>query len=531
MVLYTTALADNRIPGMEIDVVLRPDGSAHITQIWNAETGEGTEFYLGCRDNGYLTITNFSVADDYGTYTLVEDWDVDASLEEKARKCGIVETDNGVELCWGISEYGKNRYTIEYVLHGLVGNYSDLDGFNHRFVDEMATFPTDVVLTIRMEDGSELTDELSDIWAFGFDGQIRFEDGVIRAWSESPLEDDQHMTVMVSFQKGVLSPLRTEDDSFETVKERAFDGSDYEDDLTPFEIFMIIAVIVFLIVLVIVVAVIAEMIHQAKLKKRMNNTAYFRDAPNGGNLNATYLLARCCGLCSEDTLLGAYFLRLISDGCLEPVFTHSAPKDTNLALVHAPRGADPYDDVLYTVLEAAANQDRVLQPKELEQYCQKNCKPLMAFVESCEQNGEKMLSEAGCFKGTARSGLGSLTTEGDRKLDEILGLKRFLLDFSLVQERDVREAVVWRDYMIYAHLLGIADKVAPQLRKLYPNEIHQIDQFERDILYTGHYNTILYGAYHREQQRLEAERSGGSGGRASFGGGGGFSGGGGGGTR
>ena len=34
---------------------------------------------------------------------------------------------------------------------------------------------------------------------------------------------------MVSLEKGVLSPRRTVVDSFETVKERAFADSDYED--------------------------------------------------------------------------------------------------------------------------------------------------------------------------------------------------------------------------------------------------------------------------------------------------------------
>ena len=132
-VLFSSAAsAANQVSEMEIEVALRPDGSAYITQIWSADTDEGTEFYLGCRDSGYLTITDFSVADQNDLYTFVENWDVNASFEEKAGKCGILETDEGMEMCWGISEYGENRYAIEYVLHGLVGSYSDADGFNQR---------------------------------------------------------------------------------------------------------------------------------------------------------------------------------------------------------------------------------------------------------------------------------------------------------------------------------------------------------------------------------------------------------------
>jgi len=531
VLLTPAAFAANRVPEMEIEVALRPDGSACITQVWSADTGEGTEFYLGCRDNGYLTITDFSVTDKNGPYTFVGDWDVDASFGEKANKCGILETDEGVELCWGISEYGKNRYAIEYVLHGLVGSYSDADGFNHRFVDEMNFFPTDVVLTIRNQDGTPLTDELCDIWGFGFDGQVVFEDGVIRAWSEAPLESGRHMTVMVSLEKGVLSPLRTVEDSFETVKERAFEGSDYEDDVTLGDILMTIAIILVIGVFIVLIALLSAKVRKAKLNKRMKKVNYFRDAPNGGNLNVTHRLGLCSELCEEDALLGAYLLRLISQGCLESIEDSSDARTVKLRLCRAPQSGNEYDDTLYTILEAAAGADGVLQPMELEQFCEHSDTPLIRFMDSCEQNGIQTLIRGGCMKGALLENVRSLSKKGQQELDEVLGLKRFLLDFSLIQERGVKETVIWQDYMVYALLLGIADKLAPQIRELYPEAIPQLEQYQRYISYTGCYNSLMYGAYRRERQRREAARSRGSGGRASFGGGGGFSGGGRGGTR
>lgn len=533
-------LAANQVPEMEIGVALKPDGSAYITQFWTTDTDEGTEFYLACNDSGYLTITDFSVSDQNGSYTFVEDWDIDASFEEKANKCGILETDKGVELCWGVSEYGQNRYTITYVLHDLVGSYSDADGFNHRFVDEMSFFPTDVVLTICNQDGTPLTDDDCDIWAFGFDGQIQFEDGVIRAWSEVSLESGQHMTVMMSLEKDILSPSRTVEDSFETVKERALEGSDYdpdaaldsvEEEITGGDILLAVLSFAFIIALVTAVAAAGIKLRKAKLNKRMKAVQYFRDAPNNGNLNVTYELGRHCGLCKDDSLLGAYLLRLISDGSLEPEGESDDPRQVKLRLVRSPRSENQYDDALYTVLEAAAGEDGVLQPRELEKYCDRNIKPLSRFLDSCIREANQTLIQTGCFKGAVCDGPKDLTDEGKRQLDEILGLKRFLLDFSLIHERGVKETVIWQDYMIYALLLGIADKVAPQIRKMYPEALPQIQQFERCAGYAGYYNGILYTAYQNDQYRYQASRRSGSGGHASFGGGGGFSGGGGGGIR
>ena len=528
--LCCSPAAANYVPEMELDAALRRDGSAVITQMWTADTDQGTEFYLSCHDSGYLEITDFAVSDENGPYTLLENWDVDASFEEKAGKCGVVETGEGVELCWGISEYGRRRYTVSYVLHNLAGAYSDVDGFNHRFVDEMSTFPTDVSLTIRTQDGTLLTGEDCDIWAFGYDGDIWFEDGVIRAKSRTALEGGQHMTVMVSLEKGVLSPQRQVDGSFEAVKERAFEGSDYEDSEEAgfLETLIGLALLLLFGVFLVLGFVLAAKLRKARLNRRMKAVEYFRDAPNDGKLNVTHRLGAACDLCREDALLGVYLLRLISDGALEPEETELNAKRVNLRLTRPPRSGDPYDD---TSLEAAAGADGILQAKELEWFCVQNVKPLTSFVNSCQMDADRTLIRGGCLKGAVCEGVKSLTPQGQRELDEILGLKRFLLDFSFIHERGVKETVIWQDYLIYAHLLGIADKVAPQIRKLYPDALPQVERFERCIGYAGYYNGYMYNAYAQEQRRQEAHRSGGSGGRASFGGGSGFSGGGGGGTR
>lgn len=525
------ALASNRVPELEITVALHPDGSAAVTQVWTADTDEGTEFYLACKDSGYLTITDFSVSDPDGAYAFVEDWDVNASLEDKARKCGMVETDDGVELCWGIGAYGPRRYTISYVLHNLVGAYSDADGFNHRFVDEMTTFPTSVSLTVSSEDGTPLTEANCGIWAFGYDGSIWFEDGVIRAKSGSPLESGQYMTVMVSLDKGILSPLRQTDGSFEAVKERAFEGSDYEEDAGPAEILMVVGILAAIAAVIALGATAAARMRKAKLNRRAKQVDYFREAPNHGNLNVTHRLGSACELCREDSLLGAYLLRLIGDGALEPEETGADSPQVDLRLIRPPQSGNPYDDAFYTILEAAAGADGVLQARELERLCEENAKPLAGFADSCRMDADRTMIRAGCYRGAVCENVKSLTDQGQRQLDEILGLKRFLLDFSLIHERGVKETVIWQDYLIYAHLLSIADQVAPQIRKLYPDALPQVEHFERCIGYAGYYNGFLYSACARERQRQEAARSAGSGGSASFGGGGGFSGGGSGGTR
>ena len=51
---------------------------------------------------------------------------------------------------------------------------------------------------------------------------------------------------------------------------------------------------------------------------------------------------------------------------------------------------------------------------------------------------------------------------------QLKGLKKFLLDFSRMPERNYHEVHIWEEYLIFATLLGIADKVEEQFSKLYP---------------------------------------------------------------
>jgi DNA-binding CsgD family transcriptional regulator len=112
----------------------------------------------------------------------------------------------------------------------VVAGYSDKDGVNFRFVNEqMNTTPSDVTVEIRLADGTPITDEIADIWGFGFEGKVGFADGGLVAYTESPLSAENHVTIMFALNKGILSPSRQEAGSFEEVQEKAFQGSDYDD--------------------------------------------------------------------------------------------------------------------------------------------------------------------------------------------------------------------------------------------------------------------------------------------------------------
>lgn len=65
-----------------------------------------------------------------------------------------------------------------------------------------------------------------------------------------------------------------------------------------------------------------------------------------------------------------------------------------------------------------------------------------------------------------------LSAEREAKQEEIIGLYRFLNDFSALDEKDLKYFSLWEEYMVYATMFGIADKVVAQLKVKCP-EVYQ----------------------------------------------------------
>jgi len=540
-IMSQAALAANNVSDINVDVGIYDDGSAYITQTWNCDFSEGTECYIPIENLGEMSISNFMVSDENGPYTYVEDWNINAGFEEKAGKYGIVKTDKGYELCWGIGEYGQRRYAIEYKIDKLVGGYTDFDGFNFQFINPgMGTLPTNVTVKITMQNGITLDENNCGIWAFGFGGKIEFQDGNVAAYTEKALSSDtDSVIIMLQLNKGLITPARVLDESFETVKTRAFEGSDYDsgsnsdstsgEESSPADMVVGFVIMALPILAIIVFLVLKNRKKKKKILELYNNADYYREAPISGNIEATYVLAEDFGQASDEgNIIGAAFLQLINAGCLEPLtertvgFFGKEKESISLRLVHPPELDGFTAGMLYDLLVSASGSDQILQERELEKYCQKHYEAMTKIIEAAKQYGRDTLVRMNSYDASKAAKPLGLSENGITLLQSIMGFKKYLLEFSLIGERSIAESVIWQDYLTFAALLGIADKAIEQFEKVYPT----VTQYSENAHY---YYFIAYRYRHASYDTAQAARSSGSGGASSFGGGGGFSGGGGGG--
>lgn len=72
--------------------------------------------------------------------------------------------------------------------------------------------------------------------------------------------------------------------------------------------------------------------------------------------------------------------------------------------------------------------------------------------------------------------LSNLTQKGIDEREKWRGLKKYMEDFSLLNEKEIPALEVWEEYLVYATVFGIADKVIKQLKMVYP-QIEEMDNF------------------------------------------------------
>lgn len=217
------AAEENNIQSIHLDIELHENGSATIREIRNMETYEHTELYIVLENLGDTELLDFKVEG----FTEELDWNIENSFEEKANKYGVIETDDGYELAWGITEYGSPEYQVEYTLSNLVRNLEDGQALFWNF-DSFLSLPTDR-LTLEISAPFLLEDSMLGYYGFGFEGPMTIEEGRLQ-WTGYGLDDDNDVTVLMQFPEDTFSTSTTVDMTLQEQLEMATDGSSYNDE-------------------------------------------------------------------------------------------------------------------------------------------------------------------------------------------------------------------------------------------------------------------------------------------------------------
>lgn len=525
LLLPLCAAASPKLDSLKIRVVLESNGDARITETRQMRVDdEGTECYIVIGNLTDSEVTDLQVTDETNlNYFNTGSWDIDKSRSWKTGKCGIVTKSNGYELCWGLGQPGNRTYTTNYTVTNLLKGYPDADGFNYMFVaKDLKPAPAYVRLTIESSDTLRFHQGNSGIWGFRYRGSVLFEgDSIIVAETSQPFESGSAMIVMCRFQKGMFSPAVQGSGTFEQLKARAFEGSDYEsadDDSLDFLAGLLTA---WFMAVGAALPFIPSYLTKRSLRKKVNkNLMWYRDIPMNGDLHEANKAMNALKYVGNDynNLLSASILKLINLGAIsiEKQYDQKGKLRSNFVIHELPESKEVTELLrkLHQIFKEAAGSDTVLEPSELRHYMDSTARESETedFVETLHQG-----HPASYYKYRLN------------ELRDMYGLKKFLEEFSLLNERHVQEVALWKDYMVWATLFGIADQVIKDMKKINPEYFNMdaiANQMADDVTLPMIYATMHHGT-DRVSSRLAAEAAAaGGGGSSSWGGGGGFSGGG-----
>lgn len=508
--LFIPQVKANSIKNIDMDVFVEKNGDASVTETWKTTSNEGTEIYRGYATKSY-SISNFTVSDDLGrNYEFLSDWDISGSFSDKAYKNGINYNDDGIELCWGISQYGNRTYTLKYNISNLVKQYTDNQGIYFNFLSSIKAVDS-VKITIHSDEPFSLDN--AKIWDFGNNGEINFKDGKIVLTAKN-LTESQYIVGLVRFEHNIFDISNITSESFDDVYDSAM--SDVKDIEKPFEIkdifLLLVAAIFFNPILWIVLLMIfinkfnkkSEKLTEFILGSRKRSgdldfgldgnvlpedVNYYREIPSNKDLERAYWVCLKYSVIPEEKvkqgIIGAILLKWIKN-CYITVLKMEKGilsfKDNNYAidLTKITNVDNEIENGLLKILITAAGPNKILEAKEFKKWSKKNYSEVSSWFSSIDDQVELNLEKEGLITLTQETTQGMFGTSKNitiknvnPKLKEeaiqLKGLKKFLLDFSIMPEREYFEVKTWEEYLIFAQLMGIADKVAEQFSKIYPN--------------------------------------------------------------
>ena len=557
--IFTTNQANaqgHELENLDIHVFINNDGSAVIKEKRVANLTEGTESYIIIDNLGESEISNFKVTENGRQYQFVDSWDIDESQEDKAFKNGIIDTPSGYELSWGIGEYGKHEYLLEYTITNFIKELEDNQMMFWRFQNDKTNTPPKNI-TVTIESDILFNNEDQKVWGFGFDGNVEFVDGKVFAKSNQPLDSSNYVTILLKLEKGMFLTNDYIDKTFEEVKDQAFAGSSYQDNGSedrdsdefsngPKKLPIIAGVItalfsiIFPLFIVIFIIIVAKSMSKNKagtFKKRYKEE-YYRDYPYEEEILDIYYILYKMGLGNFDNMLTGFLLKWINEDKIiaisEQVGTISKKEKTNIKILNRELPENPLESELFSMLLSASRGDSILQEKEFTKWAANNFSSIASFEKKVTDSSIEKLERLGYLKIVTKKKFFmkfkeyNLTPDGFRLEENIYKYINYLCDYSLLNENEAVNVKIWDRIMIWAGFLGIAEEVEKQFEKLYP-------QYSVETAYTGnsiYLATALTRNISNARTSASTSSSSGMGGGTSMGGGGGsFGGGSGGGTR
>ena len=559
--ILTTNVYANTIYSIDMDIYIDENANANITEIWKVKGTDGTEWYKPLRSLGESELSDFTVSMDGKTLTY-KNWNINESLKEKAGYYGINHNDLDTELCFGKTDYENHTFTVKYKLSNYIFNTSDSQILYWTFFPKFQQVDfQNLKITIRSF--YEFPNTL-DVWSYGFKCYAYVSDGVITFTNEDyPSMNNQYAVGLVKFPLNTFNSSYTVDyyQTFNDVKNAADEGSfkyDYNDvnyngnsnynsnsnKSILSRIFNFFLECWYIIPIMLGIGGTIKYAYNSQYGYKDNktidkkNVPFFRDIPCDKDIYYANALVCLNNFDYKETnILGAIILKWIREEKVKFIKQETGlfKKETSCIDMRLnPTFTINNEERLFRIMYEASG-DGILEPKEFEKWARKNYSRFFDLFKELKDNKVNELRTSGhIYTRKTKEECKFKNVMDDTLYEEstrLYGLKKFLQEFSNINSKETLEVHLWDEYLMFAYIFGIADKVAKQIKNLYPNLLEQNNIDFNTIIIINNISTNTVHAASAARSAAENYHSGGGGfgmgggGGGSFGGGG-FSGGG-----
>ncbi|MCR4581339.1 MAG: DUF2207 domain-containing protein [Bacilli bacterium] len=497
LILLPTVVFASEIRKDTIDVVINADGTATFTEKWEVPKQNDTVFYKDFFNIQGEEITDFKIVNKAG----YEYKKVDKVDKNKRKEYQEIKRDISLSYKVILDTFKDDVYTVTYNVKGMIKKYSDdVYGIDHTFTGiNYSMNISNVVINIKSE--VPFMETNTALYGIGKEIALNFNDGSI---SFNRFKSDRtQLRLFTKFVDLTYENYVPVDKTFNEALAKAQDQSLYISYITNVVSMKVVIAIVIIVVVLIIIIVVASIL--AKHKKvrefvgidvvnkkelaKIEDVPYYKEIPyydlyRVGFFSAYFNIAK-----NRADLVGAFILKWIFDGAVDVFPNDSKPfirlnYDTLM-------DETQLDKDLYGILRESSVHN-IIDGSKLDRFATNHYLRVMTWFNMGVSNVITEEFVQGNIKRVNKMGKMHLELQEPIVNDatNLLGLKKYLLNFNQVPRETELTENTYKYMLIYAELFGIGELVAKEILRKNPNNVYAqklLDLEKLRYIYKGFY--------------------------------------------
>lgn len=582
ILLTTKSNASLYLNNLDFNAKINPDGSMDVTETWDIDISSTNTLYktFNIDSSKYSNITDVEVQEvGKGILSKSNTW---AYHLPKDYYYGGLNSDGKYEICWGVgldNSSDTRNYKISYKVVDAIGKYNDIAELYWQFIgNDFEVSAANITGKITLPGKAPSIDDIK-VW-----GHVDTLNGEIYATSEDTIEfnlnnfrSGRYVEIRVAFPTNMveysgrtyntnkLSNIIKE----ETIWANKANAVRKRQKLMKKVMFIggVAATVLFGGIFIKKIKKYKEVLENTTKLHPTQEWEYFREIPTNTSTPAEALFLYNGGINNSYNFGNTFSATLLNLSLKEYIKINVDPnknkkEQVEISILKNIEDLNYEEKIIANFIKKSIGTKNSITMKELQKYIKNHAESVSKLVENAEKATKRKTKENGKFNETnakekdkytglsaayfifavmilyilplsipliingvltakIANKLSRLTQTGIDEKEKWKGLKKYMEDFSLLNEKEVPALTVWEEFLVYATVFGIADKVIKQLKLVYP-EIDNMDNINTaSYVYLMSHTDFNSSFSSAINSSISSTMSSGSGGGGGFSGGGG----------